>query len=203
VAKLNFYYGAMTCGKSERLISTARNYTIRELPIVTMMPAFSMREPGFTTSRGGERWPIDIATDSDTAVYEAYHEFIESRIGLKAVEAVLVDEAQFMTESQIDDLEKIAKLDGTSVVAFGLRSNIRRKLFEGSQRLFELADRSEKIITMCKCGKQAEYNGRFANGVFHIGEPIVWIDNSAGADYDAMCADCYLGHMNDEGAVLE
>ena len=199
---MNFYYGAMTCGKSERLISTARNYTIRELPIVTMMPGFSMREPGFTTSRSGERWPIDIATDANTELYEAYHEHLATRLGMKAIEAVLVDEAQFMTEQQIEDLEKIAKIDGTSVVAFGLRSNIQRRLFEGSKRLFELADRTEKIITMCKCGKQAEYNGRFVNGIFHVGEPIVWIDNGEGADYDAMCAGCYLGHMQDEGAVL-
>lgn len=162
-----------------------------------------MREPGFTTSRkedgGWDKWAIDIATTDTTELYKTYRQFI----GERTIKAVFVDEAQFMTEEQINDLEYIAKIDDTPVIAYGLRGNVQRKLFEGSKRLLELADRTEKIITICQCGQQAEYNGRFVEGVFHVGEPITWIDTPGGkADYDAMCADCYLKNAATPGAVL-
>ena len=106
MAKLNFYYGAMNCGKSDTMISTAYNYTENGLTVVTMMPELSMRKEGYTTSRAGKEWPIDIATqltskDSpETDIYTAYHQFI----GNRAVHCVLVDEANFMTPQQIEQL---------------------------------------------------------------------------------------------------
>ena len=221
MAKLNFYYGAMTCGKSERFISAARNYKMSGLPIVTAMPAIGMRETGFTTSRNGEKWPIDITTYSEsdstteTDLYAEYHRHIGEFA--TNVHALFVDEAQFLTESQVEALEQIAKIDKTSVIAYGLRSNVQRKLFDGSKRLIELADKTEKIITMCKCGQQAEYNGRFINSIFtlvdgekhfadgtlHVGEPIVWIDTpESRAHYEAICADCYLSYSARPDAIL-
>lgn len=203
MAKLNFNYGAMTCGKSERLISAARNYTFRGLPIVTVMPEIGMRVPGYTTSRSQDKWPIDIGTTESTDLFGAY----SRHIGDRAIEAVLVDESQFLTSKQVEALELIAKELDTSVIAYGLLSNVQRRLFEGSKRLIELADRIDKIPTMCSCGSQAEYNGRFVGDgeerVFHVGNPIVWIDTEDSiADYDAMCAGCYLANSASPGAVL-
>lgn len=194
MAKLNFRYGAMNCGKSDTLIKTAYNYTENGLAVVTIMPELAMRKPGFTTSRAGLEWPVDIATThqteaaAETDVYATYHHFI----GERAIACVLVDEVNFMTSQQVDDLERIAKIDNTSVVAFGIRGNIQRALFDGSKRMFELADSVEKMITMCPCGSQAEFNGRYVDGAFHVGEPIVWIDNDDRVKYQSLCASCYL-----------
>ncbi len=191
MSKLSFKYGAMNCGKSDTLIKTAYNYTERGLSVVTMMPGFSMKKDGFITARAGGEWPIDIVTDNETNIYDEYHRHIGSR----AIHCVLADEAQFMTPAQIEDLEKIAKVDGTSVVAFGIRTNIRRELFEGSKKLFELADTLEKLPTMCRCGVQAEFNARFVNDKFFIGDPIVMIDGRDGnVRYESMCSGCYLQH---------
>ncbi len=198
MAKLNFRYGAMNCGKSDTMISAAYNYTENGLKVVTVMPEISMRKPGYTTSRAGKEWPIDIATTDETALYDAYH----THIGKQLIHCVLVDEANFMTPEQIDDLERIAKEDDTSVIAYGIRSDVQRHLFAGSRRLFELADSVEKMITMCTCGSQAEYNGRFVNGTFHVGEPIVIIDNDeTSVRYQSMCANCYRDNCRTPGAV--
>ena len=200
MARLNFRYGAMNCGKSDTMISAAYNYTENGLAVVTMMPDFMMRKPGYTTSRAGKEWPIDIATNNETELYDTYHRFI----GERAISCVLVDEATFMTPAQIDDLERIAKLDKTSVLAYGIRSNIQRTLFDGAKRLFELADTIEKMPTMCTCGQQAEFNGRFVDGVFHVGAPIVMLDNDPEKiRYQSMCAGCYLMNFNSEGAITQ
>ncbi len=209
MAKLNLKFGAMNAHKSNTLITTAYNYVENGLTVVTMMPDFAARETGMITSRPGGRWPIDIAVhihnadnpddkEPTTNVREAFH----AHIGQSAVHCVLVDEAQFFTTEQINQLEEIAKIDDISVIAHCLRSNVQRKLFEGSKRLFELADSFEKMPTMCGCGSQAEYNGRFVDETFHVGDPIVMIDNGeAKVRYESMCAHCYLGHLNDPGAI--
>ena len=199
MAKLNFRYGAMNCGKSDTMIGAAYNYTENGHNVVTMMPKFMMRKPGFTTSRAGKEWPIDLITDDETIVYSAYH----AHIGRRSIACVLVDEATFMTPGQIEDLWKIAKLDNTSVLAYGIRTNIQGHLFDGAKRLFELADTIEKMPTMCTCGKQAEFNGRFVAETFHVGEPIVMIDNDPGVvRYQSMCADCYIGHLGNPETIL-
>lgn len=199
MAKLNFYYGAMNCGKSDNMISTAYNYTESGLDIVTAMPAKMMRKPGLTTSRAGKEWPIDIRVEESTDLRQA---FVDES-GDRAIKAFLIDEASFLTSDQVDDLEKIAKYDKISVVAYGLRSDVQRHLFEGAARLFELADVLHKMPTMCSCGSQAEFNGRFVEGNFHVGEPIEWVDNDPDkVRYQSMCADCYLENYTSPGAVV-
>jgi thymidine kinase len=204
MAELIFRYGAMNCGKSDQMISTAHNYTENGLKVVTIMPEISMREPGFTTSRAGKKWPIDIATHmasperpSETDMYREFHQ----HVGKMAIHCVLVDEVNFMSAEQVEALERIAKVDGTTVIAHGIRTNIQRRLFEGTQRMFELADKTEKIPTMCPCGQQAEFNGRFVDDVFHVGEPIVWIDNDDRVRYQSLCGGCYLENAAMPGAV--
>lgn len=202
MAKLTVRYGAMNAGKSNRLINTAYNYDEQGLGVVTTMPEFAARESGLITSRPGASWPIDIAVDtapeSETNIRLAVQEIMAQR----AVDVVLADEAQFYTPSQIDQLEALAKLDNTSVVAFCLRADVQRHLFTGTKRLFELADSIEKMHTMCRCGSQAEHNGRFVNGTFHVGDPVVMIDNDKSRiRYQSMCAKCYLEHLDSPGAI--
>lgn len=200
MAKLNFKYGAMNCGKSDLLIKTAYNYTEQNLSIAVITPEVGLKKPGFITARAGGEWPVDILTNDETDVRAEVHR----HMGRSGLDCVLVDEAQFMRAPQIDQLERIAKLDNISVIAHGLRSNVQRQLFEGSKRLFELSDSIEKMPTMCKCGSQAEYNGRFLDDTFHVGQPIVMIDTVyPGVRYQSMCATCYLHHFDDPSSITE
>lgn len=208
MSKLNFKYGAMNCGKSDLLIKTAYNYTEQGLNVATITPRVGLKKPGFITARAGGEWPVDIETiggetdsnETETDIRDAVQRFI-GQTGL-LLHCVLVDEAQFMTKSQIEQLERIAKIDQISVIAHGLRSNVQRNLFEGSKRLFELSDSIEKMPTMCTCGSQAEYNGRFLDGIFHVGAPIVMIDTVyPGVHYQSMCATCYLRHLDDPSSI--
>jgi thymidine kinase len=190
----------MNCGKSDLLIKTAYNYTEQGLKIITVTPEVGLKKPGFITARAGGEWPVNIATHPEMNVRDE----IRKKVGRKRLHCVLVDEAQFLTREQIEQLERIAKNDNISVIAYGLRSNVQRELFDGSKRLFELADTVEKIPTMCRCGSQAEYNGRFLNEVFHVGKPIVMIDTVyPGVRYESMCATCYLKHFDDPSSITE
>jgi thymidine kinase len=198
MSKLNFKYGAMNCGKSDLLIKTAYNYTEQGLNVVAVTPQVGLKKPGFITARAGGEWPVDIATTPAMKIRDTIHAYM----GERGLQCVLVDEAQFLTTTQIDDLERIAKIDHISVIAHGLRSNVQRQLFDGSKRLFELADAVEKMPTMCTCGAQAEYNGRFLDDVFHVGDPIVMIDTVyPGVRYQSMCATCYLEHFDNPSSI--
>jgi thymidine kinase len=198
MAKLSVKYGAMNAGKSDILIKTAYNYKESGLVTVTTMPDFAAREQGYITSRPGAKWPIDIEVTKDMDLRDA----VLSKMGEKGIDCVLADEAQFYSTEQIEQLEILAKHHDISVVAHCLRSNVQRKLFEGSKRLFELADNFEKMPTMCTCGSQAEYNGRFVNSTFHVGEPVIMIDNDESkVHYQPMCANCYLLHADTPGAI--
>lgn len=206
MAKLSVKFGAMNAGKSDILIKTAYNYVEQEHDVVTMMPDFAAREQGYITSRPGGKWPIDIAVhvkDDENGPETNVRNALHSLMGARVIACVLVDEAQFYSTSQINQLEQIAKIDNISVIAHCLRSDVQRNLFEGSKRLFELSDNFEKMPTMCRCGSQAEYNGRFVNGTFHVGQPIVMIDNDhTKVRYESMCAHCYLDHLEDPGAII-
>ena len=115
--------------------------------------------------------------------------FITSRVRRKIV-VVYAKYPDFRTH--VRGLAKLIKEDP---------GNIQRELFDGSRRMFELADNVEKMITMCPCGSQAEFNGRFVDDTFHVGEPIVMIDNDEHVRYQSMCASCYLQNYNTPGAV--
>lgn len=198
MAKLNFKYGAMNCGKSDLLIKTAYNYTEQGLKVVAITPEIGLKKPGLITARAGGELPVDIASNPEIDLRDEIHRVI----GHQGLHCVLVDEAQFLARVQVEQLERVAKIDNTSVIAYGLRSNVQRELFEGSKRLFELADTIEKMPTMCRCGAQAEYNGRFLNDIFHVGAPIVMIDTVyPGVRYESMCATCYLRHADDPLSV--
>ena len=109
----------------------------------------------------------------------------------KQLNCVLVDEAQFLSRNQINQLFKIAKSKNISVICYGLRADFRSMLFPGSKRLFEIADNIEKLPTMCHCGSQAEFNCRKVNGkyVFHGNQ--VAIDGKDNVTYDSLCGKCY------------
>lgn len=180
----------MNSGKSDTLIKTAYNYIERGLPIVVIKPSLDTKGERLIVARGGASREVDILATPDLDLRQAVQEIAEKQDA--HIACVLIDEAQFLTPEQIDQLFKIAKLDNTSVIAYGLRADFRSELFPGSHRLFEVADNIEKLPTMCRCGNQAEFNCRKVNDEFVFEGSQVAIDGEGSVTYDSLCGTCYL-----------
>ena len=191
MAKLHFKYGAMNSGKSDTLIKTAYNYEERGLKVIVIKPRIDTKGGDFVSARGGHSRRVDIHCDSsiDLAAEVAR---------TPGVACVLVDEAQFLSEQQVSQLYKVAKVQGISVICYGLRADFRTELFPGAKRLLEIADNLEKLPTMCFCGSQAEFNTRRINGSYVFEGDQVAIEGEHKVEYDSLCGSCYMT----EGGII-
>ncbi len=114
---------------------------------------------------------------------------------LLETDVILVDEAQFLSAGQVEELWQITKEFDKSVMCYGLRTNFKGYLFEGSKRLMELSDSIRELdtINLCTCGNQAQFNARLENGVFTLEGDEVAIDGaSKKIEYQPLCGKCYL-----------
>lgn len=191
MAKLHFKYGAMNSGKSDTLIKTAYNYEERGLNVLVVKPSVDTKGDDFVTARGGHRRQADISADENTDLAQVVSQKPD-------IACVLVDEAQFLTPTQISQLFEVAKKQNISVICYGLRADFRATLFPGSRRLLEVSDNIEKLPTMCFCGSQAEFNTRKVNGAYTFEGDQVAIDGEDLVEYDSLCGLCYMR----EGGVI-
>ena len=187
MAKLHFKYGAMNCGKTDTLIKTAYNYMEQGLNVVVIKPSVDVKGGTNLLSRSGVRREVDILATPTMDIAKE----LRARNKQKKLNCVLIDEAQFLSSEQIDQLFDIAKNENVSVIAHGLRADFRSELFPGSKRLFEIADNIEKLPTMCSCGSQAEFNCRQVDGKFVFEGSQVAIDGEGEVTYAPLCGVCY------------
>lgn len=187
MSKLTFIYGAMNSGKSDSLIKIAYNYTEQGLNVVTIKPATDTKHELNITARAGGSRTVDIVAGNDTDVEKAVLDIAKG----KSINCVLVDESQFLHPRQIDQLYQLAKIYDISVVAFGLRADFQTKLFPGSARLLEIADSIDKLVTMCICGSQAEFNCRMLNNRPVFDGNQVAVDGKSRITYSSLCGACY------------
>ena len=190
MAKLHFVYGAMNSGKSDTLIKTAYNYTEQGLRVVTLKPAHDTKGGSSIVARAGGSWVVDLLVSEKTDINSWLKQNIST--AHSTVDCILVDESQFLTPKHIDQLYSIAKHYDISVVAYGIRTDFRSKLFPGSKRLLEVADVITKLATMCRCGSQAEFNCRMIDGAFVFDGSQVAIDGAHDVRYTSLCGTCYL-----------
>ena len=164
MAKLYFYYASMNAGKSTNLLQADFNYRERGMATMLFTAAIDDRyAAGTITSRIGlsaPATPFDAATDIAAQV--------AARHADAPVACVLVDEAQFLTDAQVDQLAWLADTLGVPVLAYGLRTDFQGALFPGSARLLALADSLIEIKSVCACGRKATMNLR----VDDSGRPI-------------------------------
>ena len=186
MAKLHFKYGAMNSGKSDTLIKTAYNYGEQGLKVITIKPSIDTKGDDRIVARGGASRKVDIMATPNTDIRDAV-----KKLKIKDLHCVLIDESQFLTEEQIDQLYDVAKRDDISVIAYGLRADFRQELFAGSKRLFEIVDNIEKLPTMCRCGSQAEFNCRLVDGKYVFEGAQVAIDGEGEVTYNSLCGNCY------------
>lgn len=186
MSKLYFRYGAMNCGKSAALMQVAYNYESNNKRVFVIKSEIDTKGDNFLESRIGLRRKVDLLLKKNESLEKYYDE-------IKKVDCILIDEAQFLEEKTVDELFYIAKRFNVPVICYGLKTNFQGRLFDGSKRIIELADELEELITICKCGKRAKFNGRYVNGTFTIDGDVVKIDGKDETiEYIPLCGKCYL-----------
>lgn len=152
MAKLYFYYSAMNAGKTTTLLQSAHNYRERGMRVAILIPRWDDRAGvGVVSSRIGLQAPgIAFARDDDL------ESVIRADIATHGpLHCVLVDEAQFLTRTQAWQLTEVVDVLRIPVLCYGLRTDFRGELFEGSQALLAWADEMSEIKTICHTGKKA------------------------------------------------
>ena len=166
MAKLYFYYASMNAGKSTTLLQADFNYRERGMRTMLFTAGIDDRfAAGTITSRIGleqPATPFDPGTDLAALVRTAH--------AAAPLACVLVDEAQFLSEAQVDQLAALADDDDIPVLAYGLRTDFRGALFPGSARLLALADALIELKSVCACGRKATMNLRLDAAGRAVGE---------------------------------
>lgn len=192
MAKLYFRYGAMGCGKTMQLLQVAFNYEERGHKVCVIKPATDTKNGTKLLTRIGPERETNFCFDRSTNIFD-----IVSK-KYKDVHCVLVDEAQFLTPLQADQLMMITTKLNIPVMAYGLRLNFRQKDggFEGATRLLQIAHDIEEIKTICECGHKATLNCRFLDGKLVTDGPDILIDDGkTKIEYRALCPACYEKYM--------
>jgi thymidine kinase len=180
VAKLYFRYSAMNAGKSTAMLQVAHNYEEQGQQVRLYTAAIDSRYGiGKVTSRLGPQRQVDT--------FDANTDFLADT---PKVACVLIDEAQFLSTAQVQQLHQLAQVRGVPVICYGLRSDFRGEPFPGSAYLLALADDIEELKNICACGKKATMNVRVDEAGKRIreGEQVSIGGNER---YRQVCARCF------------
>ena len=166
MAKLYFRYGAMGSSKSANILMVRYNYEERGQRAVLLKPRTDTRDGAHEIrSRMGLSAPAEYVDEFLKVIGNTWKtDSTEYRYQGEKVDAVLVDEAQFLSEKEVDILSDIVDFYEIPVLCYGLRTDFRNRLFPGSRRLMEIADVLEEVPTVCWCGRRAQCNTRYADG---------------------------------------
>ncbi|PKQ33365.1 thymidine kinase [Microbacterium sp. PI-1] len=209
MAKLYFRYGAMNSGKSTALLQAAYNYEERGQHVLLAKPEIDTKGAAEIESRLGVTRQVDFLVgqaDDARELFTQHRDRLRRSTdeellpgGPVDVACLLVDEAQFLTPTQVDDLFRIAVEDGVPVMAYGIRNDFLTHAFPGSARLLAIAHSLEELKTICRCGRKAVFNGRVVGGRFVFDGDQVAIDEGAVGTaspelttYESLCGTCYL-----------
>ena len=198
MAKLYFRFGAMNSGKSTALLQAAYNYAERGQRVLLAKPSADTKGDREIVSRLGVTRIADFTIGPSDDLLQL---FSAERAAVGAeVACLLVDEAQFLTPAQVDDLLRIAVVQDVPVLAYGIRTDFRTSAFPGSRRLLEVAHTLEELKTICRCGRKAIFNARRIGDRYVFDGAQVAIDEEDDVTYEALCGACYLA---ESGGVLD
>ena len=186
MAKLYFKYGAMGSSKTAQALITKYNYEENDMNVWLIKPSADTRDGAqILRSRIGLQAEVEVMVPGQN-IYDAYAAAHNGNC-----HAVIVDECQFMTEEQIDQLRAIVDDFNVPVMCFGLRTDFQTKLFPGSRRLMEVADTIQEIKTICDCSAKATVNARIDADGYSVteGAQVVLGGNDS---YSAMCHRCWI-----------
>ena len=185
MAKLYFKFGAMGSSKSAQALITKFNYEERNMKVLLLKPAIDSRDGANTVkSRIGLKEEAVAVSEAEN-IYELY---IKS---YSDCDVIIVDECQFLTPNQVDQLADIVMQKNIPVLCFGLSTDFTTHLFPGSKRLFEIAESISEIKSVCTCGSKATVNARIdeSGRIVTEGSQVCIGGNDR---YVAMCRKCWL-----------
>ncbi|MEC5208003.1 thymidine kinase [Vogesella perlucida] len=181
MAKLFYRYAAMNSGKSTQLLQIANNYE-------TMGKAVRLYTAAIDHRYGVGKITSRLNIQRDALTYDDTFDFLAQNY--QGIACVLIDEAQFLTSQQAQQLHRLAHTRGVPVICFGLRSDFKGEPFPGAAWLLALAEDIEEIKTICHCGRKATMHIRMDGQGQRIQEgPQVDIGDET--RYQAVCADCF------------
>ena len=183
MAKLYFKYGAMGSSKTAQALITKYNYEERGLKVWLLKPSADTRDgDAVLSSRIGLSAPA-LPVGPEVDICALYRE-------QPGVNVIIVDECQFLTEAQINELRILVDEENLPVMCFGLRTDFQSRLFPGSRRLLEVADEITEIKTMCACGRKATVNARLDRDG-HVVTEGAQVFLGGNDSYVAMCHRCF------------
>ena len=191
MAELHYFTGTMDSGKSTLALQTNHNHAARGRVGRIFTTHDRAGEATLSSRLGLTHEAIEVATDFDFWRY-----VVDTLTRGGRIDYLICDEAQFYTRDQVDQLAKVVDELQIDVFTFGILTDFRSRLFEGSARLVELADRMNvlQVEALCWCGKRATHNARTENGIMVTeGEVIVVgdVDNAdehhADVAYEVLC----------------
>ncbi len=191
MAQVYFYYSAMNAGKSTSLLQSSYNYNERGMQTLLLTPEIDQRAgEGRIASRIGlQKEAYSFSPQED--LYDRYHQ----KHLREPIACVLIDEAQFLTRIQVQQVCQIADELNIPVLCYGIRTDFQAQLFEGSAALLAWADKLIELKTICHCGKKATMNLRTdANG--KAIKDGAQIEIGGNERYIALCRKCYYEAIN-------
>ena len=199
MSKLYFKFGAMASSKTANALMTRFSYEEKGNKVWLIKPDIDTRDD--TVDETGKRVTLvksRIGLSAVADVVKADENILQTfeKINKETpVDVVICDECQFLSAQQVDQLKRIAEYCDTPVLCFGLRSDFQTKLFDGSKRLFEIADSIAEIKSVCSCGKKAIVNARLneKGEVVVVGDQIELGGNDK---YEGMCWGCWQKRIN-------
>lgn len=191
--KLYYRYGAMGSSKTAQALMCKFNYEQKGFKVFLFKPVVDNRRvkngKALVSSRIGlESEGIEFDRDLNFVDYCKANNLISDK------NIILIDECQFLTKEQVNELKEISIF--VPVLCFGLLTNYKTELFEGSKRLIEIADSFSEIKSVCNCGRKATVNARIVNGkiVTEGDEIVIGGDES----YESMCYVCYTKKLKEQ-----
>ena len=193
MAKLYFKFGAMGCSKTAQALITKFNYEERNMKVLLLKPAIDNRDGANTVKSRIGLQAESVAVREDENVYETYLNRYSD------CDVIIVDECQFLTPEQVDQLADVVIQKDIPVLCFGLSTDFTTHLFPGSKRLFEIAESISEIKSVCTCGAKATVNARLdeKGGIVTEGSQVCIGGNDR---YVAMCRKCWLKRQAKRGA---
>jgi thymidine kinase len=191
MGKLYFRYGAMNSGKSTALLQAAHNYEERGQRVLLLKPRIDTKGDATIVSRLGVTRTVDVMVEPHDNLMTIVDHHAGPDTAGTPLSCVLVDESQFLTPAQVDDLFVVAVDRGIPVLAYGIRTDFQTIAFPGSRRLLDIAHSLEELKTICRCGRKAVFNARKQDETFVFDGAQVAIDG-VDVSYESLCGECYL-----------
>lgn len=199
MAKLYYIHSTMNAGKSAYLLMKAHSFLENNTPILCIKPVIDDRDgQDVIKSRIGISMEC-LSINSDDNIYGIINQYCSDLNGMDmpTPKWILCDESQFLSGEQVEQLAMVVDNIGINVMCYGLRNDFTGHLFEGSKRLFELADNIEEMKLSCSCGRKAIINARideFGNLITSGGQ----IQIGGNEMYKPMCRKCYFEKLNEK-----